>query len=122
MCWHASHKAWVSHHGRRSCIALPLNDLDNDRRALGLTCFTFASDEFGLLNLGLEPAAFYRLGRTQDLEEITHLGLQSIIKACYGFEYWFFMPDTRFGLREVYPHEEDNPGKWISMLDVKSES
>ena len=70
--------------GWRSCTAFPLNHLDDDRRASGLTCFTFAFDESGLLNSGLEPA-FYR--RTQHLE-----------KACDSFEYCLFILDTRFGL------------------------
>jgi len=92
-------------------------DLDEGRRALGLACFTFAFDESGLLNFSLES---YRNPRAARVERITLLAMQRIIKACEGFEFWFFMPDTRFGLHEVYHAEDkDTPLKWRNQDDFR---
>jgi len=34
--------------------------------------------------------------------------MQRVVKACEGFEFWFFMPDTRFGLQEAYSAQGEN--------------
>jgi len=66
-------------------------ELDEDRRALGLSYFTLTFDEPSFLNFDLESG---RNSSGNPVNRISLLAMQRIIKACDGLDFWFFMPDT----------------------------
>jgi len=77
--------------------------LDEDRRELGLSCFTFTFDECNQMNFDYKR----RPNEKPPDNRITLPAMQRVIKACEQFNFWFFMLDTMNGLSDVYPDTAD---------------
>ncbi|EDR07710.1 uncharacterized protein LACBIDRAFT_294481 [Laccaria bicolor S238N-H82] len=81
--------------------------LDNDRRELELSCFTFTLDECNQMNFDHKPHP----NKKDPDNRITLPAMQRVIKASEQFNFWFFMLDTINGLSDVYP---DTPAKKVT--------
>jgi hypothetical protein len=72
--------------------------LDDDRRELGLSCFTFTFDECNQMNFDHKPSP----NKKPPDNRIVLPAMQRVIKACEQFNFCFFMLDTMNGLSDMY--------------------